>query len=283
MISRSIADQRTLKYYDPRDKTYLITDAGPNGLGAVLAQEENNEIRPVMCISRSLTPCEIKYCQTEKECLGIIWAMEKLYIYLYGTRFTLITDCKPLVYLLDRVRSRPSARIERWILRLQNFDFDTRYEPGDRNVADAFSRLCPFQINQVLETDTVSWITPYMQPCRISKNELERASAQDIDLSKIREALATEDWTNVPAQFKTLGIKEQLAQYGDLVLRGDRIVIPAALQKRVTEIAHLGHQGSTAMKAHLRSRLWFPGKNVAKKKGFVFVQLKYSDFIFRAR
>lgn len=214
-----------------------------------------------MCISRSLTPCETKYCQTEKECLGIIWAMEKLYIYLYGTRFTLITDCKPLVYLLDRVRSRPSARMERWILRLQNFDFDTRYEPGDKNVADAFSRLCSPQPHGAHETDVVSWITPYMQPCRISKTELERASAEDTILNKIREALTTGDWTDVPAQFKTLGIKEELSQYGELILRGDRIVIPAALQRRVTEIAHLGHQGSTAMKAHLRSRLWFPGKS----------------------
>lgn len=267
-LKTSIADQRTLKYYDPRDKTYLITDAGPYGLGAVLAQEENGEIRPVVCVSRSLTPCETKYCQTEKECLGIIWAMEKLYMYLYGTRFTLITDCKPLVYLLDRVRSKPTARMERWILRLQNFDFETRYEPGDKNIADAFSRLCSSQPNGGHETDVISWITPYMQPCRIGKQELERASAEDPDLQNIRVALGTEDWTSVPVQFKTLGIKEQLSQYGNLILRGDRIVIPAALQRRVTEIAHLGHQGATAMKAHLRSRLWFPGKKLFKIEKF---------------
>lgn len=98
-----------------------------------------------------------------------------------------------------------------------------------------------------------------MQPCRISKQELESASTEDTDLREIRDALTTGDWTNVPIQFKTLGIKEQLSQYGNLILRGDRIVIPAVLQRRVAEIAHLGHQGATAMKAHLRSRLWFPG------------------------
>lgn len=81
-------------------------------------------------------------------------------------------------------------------------------------------------------------------------------------MKEIREALTSGDWTNVPAQYKTLGIKEQLSLYGHLILRGDRIVIPTALQKRVTEIAHLGHQGATAMKLHLRSRLWFPGKDL---------------------
>lgn len=110
-LDRSVSDKRTLKYYNHLDTIFLITDAGPNGLGAVLAQKEMDEIRSVLCISRSLTPCEVKYCQTEKECLGIIWAMEKLYIYLYGIKFILITDCKPLFYLFERVRSKPSSKI----------------------------------------------------------------------------------------------------------------------------------------------------------------------------
>ena len=96
-------------------------------------------LRPMesLTVKKSLINHETKYCQTEKECLAIVWAMEKFYMYLYGKRFTLITDCKPLQYLFNRVKSKPSARLERWILRLQCFDFEVRYEPGDQNLADS--------------------------------------------------------------------------------------------------------------------------------------------------
>lgn len=125
-IKRVLGNVHSLGFYDPADETLLITDASPVGLGAILVQKKAGLSRAIYCASRSLAAHERKYCQTEKECYAIVWAMEKLYIYLYGKKFTLVTDCKPLQYLFNRVQSKPSARIERWILRLQAFDFDLR-------------------------------------------------------------------------------------------------------------------------------------------------------------
>lgn len=44
-----------------------------------------------------------------------------------------------------------------------------------------------------------------------------------------------------------------------IIIEGDRIVIPSKLRERVVRLAHIGHQGSTSIKAHLRSKIWFPG------------------------
>ncbi|KAF2898921.1 hypothetical protein ILUMI_07253, partial [Ignelater luminosus] len=61
---------------------------------------------------------EKRYSQTEKEALAIVWACEKFTIYLIGIKFELITDDKPLEVIYS-VKSKPCARIERWVLRLQ--------------------------------------------------------------------------------------------------------------------------------------------------------------------
>lgn len=136
-----LQNANVLKYFDPKDETFLMVDAGPEGLGAVLLQKENVVRRPVLCVARSLNVHEQKYCQTEKECLAIIWAMERLYMYLYGIHFKVISDCKPLQYIFSRLSTKPSPRLERWVLRYQNFDCEVIHEPGDENFSDSFSRL----------------------------------------------------------------------------------------------------------------------------------------------
>ena len=74
--------------------------------------------------SRSLTDVETRYSQTEKEALAIVWSVEHFHLYLYGHPFTLITDHKPLEVIYGNRNSKPSARIERWILRLQPYSFN---------------------------------------------------------------------------------------------------------------------------------------------------------------
>ena len=103
-------------------------------LGAVLAQKQQGEFRVIMYASRSLTEVERRYSQTECEALAIVWA------YLYGIKFHLVTDHKPLECLYSK-KSRPPARIERWVLRMQGFDYTIGYKPGGENIADFLSRL----------------------------------------------------------------------------------------------------------------------------------------------
>ena len=65
---------------------------------------------------------------------------ERFNVYLYGRSLELQTDHKPLERIYSRT-SKPCARIERWVLRLQGYDFKVVYWTGKTNIADALSRL----------------------------------------------------------------------------------------------------------------------------------------------
>ena len=69
-----------------------------------------------MQVEHSLTDVEKKYSQTEKEALAIVWSVEHFHLFLYGNQFTLVTDHKPLEVIYGNRSSKPSARIELWVL-----------------------------------------------------------------------------------------------------------------------------------------------------------------------
>lgn len=141
MIKDAMIKAGKLGYFDINDHTVLIAHASPVGLGAILAQiDGNQETRVVSYASKSLSDTETRYCQTEKEALSLVWAVERFQVYLFGRSFDLVTDCKALQYLFAS-RSRPCARIERWVLRLQSFEYRVVHVAGGQNAADALSRL----------------------------------------------------------------------------------------------------------------------------------------------
>ena len=121
-------------------KQYVLrTDASGRGLGAVLWQRHEDGMHPVVCASKKLKPAELKYSTIEKECLALVWAVQKFEPYLYGNQFVVQTDHSPLQYL-ERVKS-PSGRITRWAMILQPFQFVVEAIPGKDNVvADFLSR-----------------------------------------------------------------------------------------------------------------------------------------------
>jgi hypothetical protein len=115
------------------------TDASSFGIGAVLFQTHNGDLHPVTCVSRKLLDRETRYSTIERECLAIVWALTKLSKYLWGRKFDLETDHKPLVYL--RSSQFKNSRITRWALALQEFHFEIKPLPGHVNMfADALSR-----------------------------------------------------------------------------------------------------------------------------------------------
>lgn len=118
----------------------LETDASNSGVGAILAQETNKGIRPISYASRSLTQTERNYSITEKEMLAAIWAMEHFKYYLYGREFTLKTDHKALE-AFNTKGYLESARIQRWMDRIQVFNFKVQYQKGETiEHVDALSR-----------------------------------------------------------------------------------------------------------------------------------------------
>lgn len=140
-IKEAMGKIENLGFYKVEDRTAVITDASPYGLGAILIQfDEASRYRVISFASKSLTETERHYCQTEKEALAIVWGVERFQYYLLGKSFDIFTDCKALSFLFSK-RSKPCARIERWVLRLQAFDYKVVFLSGKDNVADTLSCL----------------------------------------------------------------------------------------------------------------------------------------------
>lgn len=117
----------------------LQTDASNEGLGAVLTQERGGQEHVIAYASRSLNKSEINYTVTEKECLAVVWGIQKMRPYLEGYSFNVITDHQSLKWLTTL--ESPTGRVARWSLYLQQFDFKVLYRKGKLNkVADALSR-----------------------------------------------------------------------------------------------------------------------------------------------
>src|SRR5256885_10279731 len=82
----------------------------------------------------------MNYSSTELECLAIIWATQVFRPYIWGVRFTLITDHEALTWLQSMTAT--SAKLVRWRLRLQEYNFKIRHRSAARHKnVDALSRL----------------------------------------------------------------------------------------------------------------------------------------------
>ena len=257
-LKETLASAETLAYYDKDAKTRVIADASPVGLGAVLVQEQNGNWRPVYYASRSLTAVERRYSQTEREALALVWACERFHVYLYGKHFELETDHKPLEVIYSS-KSQPSARIERWVLRLQPYEFTVMYRPGPQNIADALSRLTQEISNESknVAEEYIRYVAENAAPRAIPIQEIEEASAEDEEIAMLRKCVQTNDWTVGEPAFKA--VRNELTVLGKLVLRETRLVIPMKLRKQVLDLAHEGHQGIVKTKQRLRTKVWWPG------------------------
>ena len=230
-----------LRFPNLNKKFILQTDASTVGLGAVLAQLDNNgnEIA-IGYASRMLKPAERNYATTELECLAIVWATEQFRPYLFGGKFHIYSDHNPLVYL-DNMKSKTS-RVARWRLQLAEYDYEIVYKKGILNAnADALSRI-----------ETINSISYEDHACIF--DEVRKFQQED----KITNTLIKS--MNKVKINKKFTLKEGIL-FQKRKNKSDRLVIPFVLKKMVFEICHNdmggGHLGFKKTWPKIRDRFYW--------------------------
>nr|GFA40065.1 reverse transcriptase domain-containing protein [Tanacetum cinerariifolium] len=118
----------------------LMCDASDYAVGAVLGPRVKKHFRPIHYANKTMTQAESNYTTTEKEMLVVVYAFEKFRSYLIMNKIIVYTNHSSLKYLFAKKDAK--ARLLRWILLLQEFDFKVIDTKGAENYAtDHLSRL----------------------------------------------------------------------------------------------------------------------------------------------
>lgn len=119
----------------------IESDASDNAVGAALIQLQDGQPKVIAYFSKKLSNTQKKYASVEKECLGVLLAIEHFRHYVEGTRFKVVTDARSLLWLFTIGVESGNSKLLRWALKIQSYDIELEYRKGKNNIlADCLSR-----------------------------------------------------------------------------------------------------------------------------------------------
>jgi len=130
-LKSKLPQQPILQYPDFSKEFLLTTDASNQGLSAVLSQGLIGKDLPVACASHSLDNAESHYTTSERELLAIVWVTKYFRPYLYGRKFKIVSDHKPLVWIMN-VKD-PGSQLMQWRIQLAEYDYEIVHKSGIQN------------------------------------------------------------------------------------------------------------------------------------------------------
>ncbi|KAI7789793.1 hypothetical protein IRJ41_013744 [Triplophysa rosa] len=205
------------------------TDASDTGLGAILAQQKDQCEDVIAYASRTLTRAELNYTATEKECLAVVWALEKWPHYLEPKLFTVVTDHSALQWVMNSTKT--TSRLIRWVLHLQKFNFVIEYRKGKLNVAlDALSRSSQTSSCNLYTSKKDSEL-PW------SDDVLWEEQHKDLEVTKLLQALA-ENCGKLGDQYEIIQDKLYQKSYLANEKLHYRIYIPISLRTSFLQHYH---------------------------------------------
>jgi len=138
-LKKTLCSQPLLQYPDFTKPFVITIDASGYAIGGILSQGPVGKDLPILYTFRLLNQAERNYSTIEKELLAIVYCVNYFRPYIYGQKFQIVTDHKPLVWL-HSVKG-PTSRLVRWRLKLAEYEYDVIYKTGKNNAnADALSR-----------------------------------------------------------------------------------------------------------------------------------------------
>ena len=269
-LKQLVTSSTTLKFFDVNLDTRITCDASQQGLGAILEQLHNETWCPVAFASRTLTSAESNYCSLERETLAIVFACERFHEYVYGRHFSVLSDHLPLKSIFNKPLSKSPARLQRFRLRLQRYDFTVNYQQGKlMYVADTLSRAPLAESTpEILPDDIDTYVYSVYDNLPISSNRLnqfQKETELDTTLQQLKKQIQTgwpKSTSTIPKSLMPYySFRDELAIHDGLIVKGLRIVVPITLRKEMIKILHTGHPGINQIKERARESLFWPGIN----------------------
>ena len=221
--------------------------------------------KPIAFASRSLSLAEKKYSQLDKEGLAVVFGVKKFHDYLFGRKFFIRSDHKPLQHLFSETKPIPvqaSARIQRWALILSAYDYSIAYKPGEDHAnADSLSRLPLGETpSKTFQPAELVFLMDTLQSSPITPQTIRQWTDRDPLLSKVQK-MVLQGWENGEGENMTPfnRRRDELSVQDGCVLWGSRVVMPKKGRAQVLEQLHQGHPGMARMKSLARGIVWWPG------------------------
>lgn len=246
-LKNEIASDKVLTPFNPDLPVVLTCGASPTGIAAVLSHTINKEDRSIAFISRALTPSEQNYSQLDREALAIVFAVNKFYLYLFGRRFTLITDNTPLSRIFHQDAKLPvmsASRLLRYATILNGFDYVVKHKKStDITHVDYLSRsplllqMPDFNEDDIIFHQTINHISTET----ISSKSIAVATMNDPELNQLLRKLQNGNIQD-----------EQYSLQEGVIFRGHQIIIPKSLQCEILRELHVTHTKISKMKSLAR-------------------------------
>lgn len=266
-LKKIICQAPVLKYFDPTKPVKLSVDSSSNALGAVILQEG----LPVAYASSTLSECQTRWAQIEKEMLAIWFACQKFNSYLYGQDdITVETDHKPLVTIFKKDFDNIPSRLQRLMLKLYKYNLNVVYTPGkEMFISDTLSRAkyldgC-MNDSAMIDKQLNFQVNLLFTGLAVSEEKLKQiqvATTCDESMQCLK-MYCDQGWPSSKNKCNDLAkpyfhVRDELSVNRDIVFRGSRIVIPASLRKDMTEKIHEGHFGFEKCYKLARDVLYWP-------------------------
>ncbi len=266
-LKAMLAEKTQLQIFDPDAETFVTTDASDAGMGALLSQRQspNDPEYPISFFNKTLDSSERNYSASEREALACMSAVEHWEHLLLARPFTLRTDHQALesVLLGKGKGKRQISKFIRWKERLDAFNFKVQHLPGHANkVADYLSRI-------QLKADSLG-VTDGFNQVSATLGEITTKSSADEEIQNLLVILKSQSWeeSNLPESTARSykDVFKDLHEKDGLLYKGQCIVPPVEMRKKIILDAHKGHPGTSRTEAAIRAHFWWPilGRSVKR-------------------
>ena len=214
---------------------------------------------------------ETRYANIERECLSVVFGLEKFHTYIYGRHITVFNDHKPLEMITKKPIHAAPPRLQRMLLQLQKYNYTLIYKPGKEMIlADRLSSFPLNKVNMPIELhQNIQHVTITTDRINIIRGSIERDSI----LSTVYR-LTLNGWPDRISQVPRIarqfwGARDELSIEEGLLMKGNCICIPPELYDRSLHKLHETHLGIEKMQHRARATVYWPGMDTDIVVGYV--------------